>query len=275
MTYKTLMVSLNLGESNERVLDVAVNLAQQFDAQVIGICGGHAMQLAYADSYASPDIYEMQSREISLQIAHAEAEFRSALQARGDRLDWRPTEAMEPLADFAVREARSADLLITGVPDTDLFAAPRAVRAVDLIMRAGRPVLVVPVTAATPKLESVLVGWKDTREARRAVADALPLLKRAGHVCVLEIADAADLPSAHRRLGDVVAWLGRHGVVAEPMAANRNPGDPDQLGTIATEQGADLIVAGAYGHSRLREWVMGGVTRSLMHGAQRCSLLSH
>jgi nucleotide-binding universal stress UspA family protein len=136
-------------------------------------------------------------------------------------------------------------------------------------------VLIVPATADKPRLEAVLVAWKDTREARRAVADALPLLKRAAHVCVVEIADDADLRAAHVRLDDVVAWLARHGVVAQPLAANTNPADADQLGTIAKEQGVDLIVAGGYGHSRLREWVMGGVTRSLLQGAQRCSLLSH
>ncbi|CAN5580731.1 universal stress protein [soil metagenome] len=275
MTYKTLMVSLNLGESNERVLDVAGSLAQRFDAHVIGIAGGHPTQLAYTEGYATADTFAQETQQIVQQMARVQAEFRNALEARVDKLEWRDTGKLEPLGDFAARQARSTDLLITGVSTGECFGASRAIRAVDLIMRVGRPVLVVPATADKPRLEAVMVAWKDTREARRAVADALPLLKRAAHVCVVEIADAADLREAHVRLDDVVAWLGRHGVVAQPLAAATNPRDFDQLGAIASEQGADLIVAGGYGHSRLREWVMGGVTRSLLEGAQRCSLLSH
>jgi nucleotide-binding universal stress UspA family protein len=275
MTYKTLMVSLNLGESNERVLDVAASLAQRFDAHVIGIAGGHPMQIDYAEGYSTSDAHPTQGKAMSQQMADVQAEFRNALQARVDKLEWRETQKLESLGDFAARQARSTDLLITGVSDGECFGTPRAVRAVDLIMCLGRPVLVVPATADKPRLECVLVAWKDTRESRRAAADALPLLKRAAHVCVVEIADEADLREAQVRLDDVVAWLARHGVVAQALAASTNPADFDQLGAIASAQGADLIVAGGYGHSRLREWVMGGVTRRLLQGAQRCSLLSH
>ena len=128
-------------------------------------------------------------------------------------------------------------------------------------------------------------GWRETgrfgsisefvaREARRAVADALPMLQRVHHVQQVEIADAKDKGEASARRDDVAAWLARHKIRASVTVALFNPDDPDQLGAIATELGATLVVAGAYGHSRLQQWMMGGVARNLRAGAQRCSLVS-
>jgi nucleotide-binding universal stress UspA family protein len=121
----------------------------------------------------------------------------------------------------------------------------------------------------------VVIGWKDTRESRRAVSDALPLLKKAGHVSVVAIADEADFDSVRLQLGDVVSWLGRHGVVAEALVSTSTGDDANRLNDIAWEQGAGVIVAGAYGHSRFREWALGGVTRDLLLRGDRCSLVSH
>ena len=129
-------------------------------------------------------------------------------------------------------------------------------------------------------------GWRETgkfgsisefvaREACRAVADALPMLQRAHHVQLVEIADAKDKDEASARLDDVAAWLARHKIRASAGVALVNPDDPDQLGAIATELGATLVVAGAYGHSRLQQWMMGGVTRNLLAGVQRFSLVFH
>jgi nucleotide-binding universal stress UspA family protein len=120
-----------------------------------------------------------------------------------------------------------------------------------------------------------MVGWKDTRESRRATLDALPFLKRAAHVTVVEIAGEDNLPAARSHLRDVIAWLRCHGVEAEPIAAPSSGNDATQLIAIARDQGATITVAGAYGHSRLREWALGGVTRDLLLSPDRCSLLSH
>jgi nucleotide-binding universal stress UspA family protein len=124
-------------------------------------------------------------------------------------------------------------------------------------------------------LRSVLVAWNDTTEARRAISDALPLLRKASDVTVAElIDDETRRPSAQARLDDVVAWLSRHGATARAQVANDHGHTATQLETIAADVGAGLIVAGAYGHSRFREWVLGGVTRKLVNPSSRCSLLS-
>src|ERR1700681_1317956 len=115
--------------------------------------------------------------------------------------------------------ARSADLVIMGVASGALADASRRVKTGDLVMQVGRPVLIVPAAADKLKLERVVIGWKDTRETRRAIFDALPLLKQAVHVAIVEIAAEEELAAARTHLDDVVNWLKRHGVAAEPFAS--------------------------------------------------------
>jgi nucleotide-binding universal stress UspA family protein len=127
-------------------------------------------------------------------------------------------------------------------------------------------------------LRSVLVAWKDTAEARRAAADSLPLLQKAKEVTVAEILEeGGDRHAATARVKDVTAWLSRHGVTAAwRVSENNESGDTtDRLDDIAGEVGAGLIVAGAYGHSRFRELVLGGMTEHLLTRSTRCVLLSH
>ena len=275
MTYANLMVHLELGQSNARLLRVTAELAQRFDASVTGIVACQPMPLVYGDGFVPAALFEQDSELIAKQMGEAEAEFRSGLQARADRLAWRHTVTTGPLADYIAAEARHADLIIAGVVAKELFDASRSVNTGDLIMQAGRPVLVVPDNTEQLKLERIVVGWRDSRETRRAIADALPLLKQAADVTVAEIAVEEAMPAAHARVADVVAWLQSHGIAAQPVTTPSTGDDATGLYTIAQDLGADIIVAGAYGHSQLREWVMGGVTRDFLLRAGCCSLLSH
>ena len=275
MTYGTLMVHLELGRSNAGLLQIAGDLAERFHASVIGIAACQPMQIVYGDGFISGDIYEQDRQELDKEMKAAEAEFRSALQTRAVTLEWRSTVMFTLLSDYLAREARSADLVITGIASGDVFDSSRSVNTGDLVMRAGRPVLVVPAAASKVKLDRVVVGWKDTRESRRAVSDALPLLKGARHVAVVEIAVEEELSAARTQIEDVAGWLHRHGIKAECLASPATGDDATALYAVAQDQGADVIVAGAYGHSRLREWALGGVTRDLLLRANWCSLLSH
>ena len=145
----------------------------------------------------------------------------------------------------------------------------------DLVMQTGRPLLVVPDTSSWLDLRSVLIAWKDTPEARRATADALPILRKAKDVTVAEIIeDDVNRPAALSGVKDVVGWLSRHGVLASGQVPDECGHAAAQLERIASEVGAGLVVAGAYGHSRLREWVLGRVTKCLVNPSNRCSLLS-
>ena len=274
MTYSTLMVHLELGRSNAALLQVAIDFAKRFDSEVIGIAGCQPMQAYYAEGY-SGDMVEQERKGIDGEIAAAEAEFRSALSSKVEHVGWRSTAAYGLMLDFLAEESRAADLVLTGVARGDAFDSSRAVNTGDLVLRVGRPVLVVPTAARELHLRQVLVGWKDTRESRRAIVDALPLLKQAERVTLGTIAEHEDLPIARARLADVGHWLARHGVVAEQIAAPVIGDDASALWVLAQDVGADLIVAGAYGHSRLREWVLGGVTRNLLLSEDRYSLVSH
>ena len=275
MTYATLMLHLQLGVSNANLLKVAGDLAQRFRAGVIGIAACEPMQMVYGDGYISGDIMEQSRAEIGVQMKVVEAEFQSAMSSRIENSEWRSTVMNGSLSDYLVAQARSIDLFVTGVASLDYFDASRAADTADIIMKIGRPVLVVPPVAHQLALERVVVAWKDSREARRAICDALPLLRKAAHVTVVEIAADSELAAARSRLQDVTDWLSRHGTPAQTFAAVSTGNDALQLHAIAQEHGADVIVAGAYGHSRLREWALGGVTRELLLSTKLCSLLSH
>ncbi len=273
MKYATLMVNLEVGRSNAGLLRVTNEIARRFNAEVVGIAARQPTQLIYSDGcYIPAEVIEEEREEIDKEMRAAEAEFRGLIEVPD--LHWRSTISFEMLSDYVVREARCADLLLTGMPARKRPEGS-GVTAGELVMQSGRPVLVVPDAPANVSLDRVLLGWKDTRETRRAALDALPLIKRAGHVTVIEIAVEEDLGDARGRLADVGRWLKRHGVLAETMASLSTGDDVHQLRGLATAKGADLIVAGAYGHSRLREWALGGVTKDLLLRSDCCTLLSH
>lgn len=272
----TLMVRLELGHTNAGLLQIAGDLAERLHASLIGIAACQPMQIVCGDGYMSGDVIEQEREEFETEIKEAETEFRSTLQAQVRDLEWRSAVSFASVPDYLAHQARSADLMITGVDrNSSLLDSSRYVSIGDLVMQVGRPVLIVPASAGKLKLGRVLIGWKDTREARRAAFDALPLLRMAAHVTVVEIAAEQELAAASAHLKDVVGWLKRNGVIAEPIASPSTGDDAKGLNAVADEQQADLIVAGAYGHSRLREWVLGGVTHDLLLRAARCSFVSH
>ncbi len=243
------MVHLELGRSNPGLLNIIGDLAGRFDARVIGIAACQPVRLVggdFAGSLVSGDLIDADRTEIEKENKRSEAEFRSALQNRVESLEWRSAVMFTSLADYISREARSADVVVTAVAPKVPFDGARCVNIGDLVMQAGRPVLVVPAGKNKLRPERVVVGWKDTRESRCAVLDALPLLKTAAHMVVVEIAAEDQLAEARARLKDVVAWLKRHGVEADPIAeASTEPDDSMRLESVAREQRADLIVAGA------------------------------
>jgi len=276
VTYTRLMVHLELGSSNAALLKVAAVLAESLHAGVIGIAACQPMRAAYADSAVSGEIIEQDRCDIAKEIKAGESEFRSAFHAHAGAVEWRSMVAFGSLSGYLAHQARSADLVVTCVDhNASAFDNSRHVNMGDLVMRAGRPVLIVPSSVEAFQLRCVVVGWKETREARRAIFDALPLLKKAERVTVVEIAEGEHLAAARMHLDDVVGWLKVHGITAEMLALPAAGDDAAQLKSFADEQRADVIVAGAYGHSRLREWAFGGVTSDLLLCATRCSFVSH
>ena len=275
MTYPALMVQLQLGRSHTGLLQITQSLAEQFGAGVIGIVACQPLQMIYGETYVSGDLLKASFDEFDEEIAVAETEFRAAFSSQIKILGWQKSITFGPLCDFVAQEGRSADLIITGVTPSGFLSEDHVMSITDLVMQAGRPVLIVPESKTSLNLNRVLVAWNDTREARRAITDALPMLKEAVDVTVVQLAAEEEVAAVRRQLDDVIEWLGRHGVKASAVVAPSSGDDADELSRYATAHGADLLVAGAYGHSRMREWALGGVTRDLLLGGNICSLVSH
>lgn len=275
-SYASLLLQLEIGRPNTGLLRVTAEMAAQFKSRVVGMVAVEPMPLSYGEGYVDFALIEQSRQDIARAVQAAEAEFRGALGDQVAQLEWRSAVLGTSLVDELARHARTADLVLTTAPADDDAAGPRRISPGELILQAGRPVLMVPAALERLRLQHVLVAWQDTRESRRAVADALPLLQWAGAVSVVEIAPEGDFNAARARVADVAAWLLPHGVLAEPVAvATQGDSTAMQLRHIAQELRAELIVAGAYGHSRLREWALGGVTRDLLMRAACCTLLSH
>ena len=276
MTYSSLMVHLDIGTSNAALLAVTADLAAQFGARIIGIAACQPMMIPYSDGYVPGDLVDEDRAMLEQQCLTAETEFRTALAGKVSTLLWRSSISYDPLSDVIATAMRAADLLlIAPAPGKNGEDATQRVNLGDLVMQAGRPVLVVPDSAGALDLDQMVVGWKDTRETRRAVSDALPLLRKASQVIVAQISEDEDLSSANLQVQDVATWLGGHGVKAVPLAIQSADHPGARLEALAADRGAQILVTGAYGHSRVREWVLGGVTRDLLHGPARCTFLSH
>jgi nucleotide-binding universal stress UspA family protein len=274
MTYATVMANLKLYESNDACLAVTGDIAERFEARVIGVAASEFSPPPYFTAgTAAQRLIDEAGATIRSRLSELEEQFRAAMKTRAREVEWRC--AVDLPTAYVARQARAADLIIGGRCGPELSDPFRQADVDDLVMRAGRPLLVVPPSATWFDVRSCLVAWKDTPEARRAVADALPLLREAKDVTIVEIAEhEGGTHEAAAGVHDVAVWLARHGISASEVIPERTGRTIEQLDRIAATVGAGLVVAGAYGHSRIREWVLGGVTRHLLGGSDRCVLLS-
>jgi nucleotide-binding universal stress UspA family protein len=271
MSYATLMVCCDQNSKNDNRLHIAASLAERFNARVIGIAAQAVvvpLSLAESDAFADADMWEQNQAKIAKRLQLVEERFRDALKGRAKQIEWRSAIA-EPVS-FIADECRAADLVIVGKGPDDTSLDPA-----DLVMRAGRPLLMIPNEAEILKAERILVAWKDTREARRPICDALPLLRLCQKAIVAEIDEDHKPEAAKRRVEDVASWLTCHGVNATGWSEPLLKEPAAQLDALATEEVLDLVVAGAYGHGKFREWAFGGVTRDLLRQTSRSQLFAH
>ncbi|WP_158801517.1 universal stress protein [Acidisoma sp. L85] len=277
MTYANVMVYLELGQRNGAVLEVTRELATRFGSRVIGIAARRIKPVEYADGlWVYVDSHGPDWEEIERAIEVAEEECRTTLAASVPHLEFRSSTSFASLTSFLAQQARSADLFVAATNSNKHMSAPGVRGGIgDLVMEIGRPVLLVPPSLSALKLEKVMIAWKDTREARRAASEALPLLQVASKVSVVETVTEEGALECRARLQDVAKWLGEHQVTAAAMPLISAGNVEDELRMAAAEYGPDLVVAGAYGHPRLREWVFGGVTRDFLLRSEQLILMSH
>jgi nucleotide-binding universal stress UspA family protein len=268
------MASLRLDDSNEACLAVAGDVAERFQAAVIGVVAAEFSPPPYFTAgTAAQRLVDEADAAVRRRFAELEDQFRTAMATRARQVEWRCDLSLP--TPFVARQARAADIIVSGRSGRELSDPFRQADADDLVMRAGRPLLIIPPSARWLDVRSGLVAWKDCPEARRAIVDALPLLRKAKDVIIVAIAEPQDRKAgALAGARDVSAWLSRHGVTATELVPDDEGRVTEQLERIAANVGAGFIVAGAYGHSRFREWVLGGVTRHLLEHSDRCGVLA-
>ena len=257
MTFSTIMACVDVESANDASLRIAADLAVQFDAKLIGIAAADLPWSYLAQESTTLALIEQLRSEMTTRLAAAEARFRSAANRLVQQSEWR--SAIAPPANYIALQARAADLIVVNAKRDDALLDPSAgqFNPGDLVMQAGRPVLVVPPKTASLKQKCAVVAWKDAREARRAVSDALPA---SSGMC----RKSSSSRSFRRRWSEVRPMSGSTTWYAGSRAMTSPP--PHALSTSPTERdpidklweyGADFIVSGAYGHARLREWVFG------------------
>ncbi|HEX2817487.1 MAG TPA: universal stress protein [Phenylobacterium sp.] len=253
-------------------LNVAADLARMFDAKLMGV--GVEMIQTLSDPYGMLGgewVVQLQTM-VEDDLKRAEAAFRA--KTAGLKTDWTSLETFP--APAMARHARSADLIVAGGAPIGREGSFRAADPAELVMLSGRPVLIAPPKPGKFHGRAIVVAWKDTRESRRALADSLPFLLAAEEVAVVECCDKDAVSDARVNTADVVRHLRRHGVEAFGKAVATSPERVStELNIAAQDIGADLIVAGGYGHTRLGEWAFGGVTYDLLNAPERFVLLSH
>ena len=278
MSYKRILVHLNDQRRAAALMRVAVGLAQVQDGELIGlhVVPGAASLTAVVVPYGAEITGAAVDSDRKVGQA-LEAAFRAATKGRESGARWLEIETQEPdLCAVALQHARLADLVVAAQSDRDWPVSDLLDFPERLALESGRPVLVVPNGFAGEQVGSrILVAWSGTREAARAAFDALPLMARAQSVHVVSVSGesfGADTVLA----GDLADALAGHGIrVSSEEIVASGAEVSDLLLSRASSLGADLLVMGAYGHSRWREYVFGGVTRAITRHMTVPTLLSH
>jgi nucleotide-binding universal stress UspA family protein len=276
MSYKTIVVSLNETGRLPQILAAARKLGSTFKAHVRGVYVIPAAQVYPMVGYdAVPEIYDGNRVYFQTEKDKVKAEFEKAMKADGVAgafvtIDGRTSQ----IANEVAEQARSADLVILAASKADGSSGVETEFAERVVMLAGRPVLLLPRDGeALLNLEDIVLGWDNGREAARAAFDALPILRLAKKVRIagIDVAPKGVEPGA-----DIAETLAHHGVKAEiTHVSSDGMGAGDTLLRAAKDLGAGLVVMGAYGHSRLTEFVFGGATRQALKKLSTPVLMSH
>jgi nucleotide-binding universal stress UspA family protein len=277
MPYKTILVHLNDRRRAEALLEPAIQLASRYNAHLIGI--------SVHGSMPAPPI-PLPGGKVLGSIAAAERHAADEIGATFARMtanlpfvaEWRALKVPHvDLAPVVMDHGRAADLIVAGQTDPDWDLSPLMDFPERLALESGRPVLVVPYVGRYPEIgRNVVIAWKAGREAARAVFDALPFLLAAETVHILEIKEHRDQRPALAPDTSIAAALARHGLRPSVHTSTISDiGIGDEILSRLADLGADLLVMGAYGHSRMRELVFGGATRHIARHMTVPTLFSH
>lgn len=283
MTLKDLLVVVDSSAASDNRVELAASLAAEHGAQLIGLYILPLPEPSQAEEETGTgkiveDLITVYNREEQELARVAQGRFEAAIERHGIRGEWRTGGGFA--SEEAAVHARYVDLAVVGQVD------PKLKRAVmppllpeEVALSTGRPILVTPFSPGPTRTGNrILVAWNARREATRAVNDALPLLSKAESVTVLVVNPEQWVIAPHGEEpgADIALHLARHGVtVRVERALSEDVSVGEVLRAKAREIGADLIVMGAYGHSRARELILGGVTRDILREMPVPVFMSH
>ncbi len=274
---KDLVVNLSIGENNGPAGDYAVSVAATFDAHLAGIAFLYDPIIPVSGAgYIPAEVIETQERENEAASKAALDRFSASCARAGVTAEPLTLSAsFAGVGDQFGQIARRFDLSIVGQAEPESSAAEEII-AEAALFESGRPVILVPYIQKAPlKLDRVMLCWDGSRAAARAIADAMPLLKRAGRVEVVIVSNERGKKDEIEG-ADMGGHLARHGLNVEVKRTALGDIDvADVILSYASDAGSDFIVMGGYGHSRLREFVLGGVTRSILRTMTAAVLMSH
>ena len=254
------------------VLEFAGMLAQEHGARLISVFMQPEPTITTAETFARGKGMRSTIEAHRAQLERIEAEHRAQFEDVVRRHGIRPESEWRSLPYLSSEvgvHAYYADLVVIARPESASETAGPPGLAESLVLSSGRPIIMFPPRGTVSAVRRILVAWNATRESIRAVADALPLLAKAEAVAVL-VVDHQRQPAGHGQEpgADIARHLARHGAKVEVRRLSSSGKDVGQLLlSQATAFGADLLVMGAYGHSHLREWMFGGVTRTVLYEA--------
>lgn len=277
MSYKTILMHLNHDRRAHQLLDAGVQLARAFDAHLIGLHAFPAYRLRPPIPLPfGQDILSTIATQIEEETKRIKSQFDEATKLHTFVSEWRQvtSERVDP-ADIVMNHGHATDLLIASQADPDWELSWILDFPERLAIEAGRPVLVIPngyVFSDLPK--TITLAWKNKREAARAAFDALPLLKRAEQVKVITIREEESQPDSPEDV-EIATALDRHGVkVSVDVIPCESRSASEEIHDRAARE-SELLVMGAYGQSRFRELVFGGVTRHILRNMKVPVLFSH
>ncbi|MBZ0217644.1 MAG: universal stress protein [Fimbriimonadaceae bacterium] len=280
MTYRTILVHLGAPRHVAGTLGLAIELAKRNEAHLVGLHVTPVAQLYGGFEAQIPaDIIAMQDERFQEIAGEIEKTFTKMTGKEGISAEWRCTKPKgKALSEEIVDHARRADLVIATQEDPEEESLAELGVAEQLMLGAGRPVLVVPYTGSYSSVgENIMIAWNASREAARATFDAMPFLKQAKRVEVLWANPAAANPDDMSIAGSEIAKsLSRHGIRVEAAhSINKQISIGDELLSRLADHSIDLLVMGGYGHSRFREYVLGGATRHILQHMTVPVLMSH
>ena len=275
MSIKDILVHVDSTPSADKRLELAVVLADRHDAHLTGIHVSPSIYVPAMEFGGLPaTFFEHRQREIESDATAARTKFDSLAGKANIAIEWRNADGYP--GETLIEHARCADLVVVGQrnPDADAQAGDLPD---SILLATGRPTLIVPNAAAMKTFaRNIMVAWDGGAQATRALHDALPLMSAGAKISVIAVNPENMGDRKQVACADICRHLARHGLDAEARTVvASNETTADTLLSCAFEQGCDLLIMGAYGHSRFREFVFGGVTAHVLKNMTLPVLMSH